>query len=134
MLMWGFLRQLVEESDKKRFEIVGDRIRALYGPSFPVYLRLEEDRRVEWLYHGTTAEAADRILVKGLQQMKRMWIHLSPTIDIAKQVGKRRTSNPVILVVNCAEARKAGLKFYKASDYVYLSKSVPAKYIRRLRA
>jgi len=63
-----------------------------------------------------------------------MWVHLSPTIDIATQVGKRRTSNPVILVVNCAEARKAGLKFYKAPDQVYLCKYVPARYVQRLRA
>jgi len=130
----GFLRLLVEESERKRFEIVGNRIRALYGHSFPVYLRLEEDGRVEWLYHGTTSEAEDVILERGLQPMKRMWVHLSPTQDIATQVGKRRTSSPVILVVNCAEARKAGLKFYKASDQVYLCKFVPAKHIRRLRA
>jgi putative RNA 2'-phosphotransferase len=130
----GFLRRLVEESEQKRFEIVGNRIRALYGHSVPVYLRLEEDRAVEWLYHGTTAEAAKEILEKGLKPMKRMWVHLSPTIDIATQVGKRRTSNPAILVVNCNEARKAGMKFYKASDQVYLCKSMPAKYIQRLPA
>jgi putative RNA 2'-phosphotransferase len=130
--MGSFKRRVVEESERKRFEIVGNRIRALYGHSFPVYLCLEEDGRVEWLYHGTTFEAAVEILEKGLQPMKRQWVHLSPTKDIAAQVGKRRTSNPVILVVNCAEARKAGLKFYKASDQVYLSKLVPAKCIRRL--
>jgi len=129
-----FLRRLVEEGERKRFEIVGNRIRALYGHSFLVYLRLEEDRRVEWLYHGTTVEAADVILEQGLQPMRRMWVHLSPTKDIANQVGKRRTNSPVILVVDCAEARKAGLKFYKASDHVYLCKFVPAEYVRRLRA
>jgi putative RNA 2'-phosphotransferase len=129
-----FLRRLVEESERKRFEIVGNGIRALYGHSVPVYLRLEEDRGVEWLYHGTTSEAAREILEKGLQPMKRLWVHLSPTIDIANQVGKRRASNPVILVVNCIEARKAGLKFYKASDQVYLSKFVSGKYIRRFHA
>jgi putative RNA 2'-phosphotransferase len=98
---------LVEESERKRFEIVGNRIRALYGHSVPVYLRLEEDRAVEWLYHGTTTEAAKEILEKGLKPMKRMWVHLSPTKDIATQVGKRRTNSPLILVVNCKEARKA---------------------------
>jgi putative RNA 2'-phosphotransferase len=129
-----FLRRLVEESERKRFEIVGNRIRALYGHSVPVYLRLEEDKLVEWLYHGTTAEATKEILSKGLKPMKRMWVHLSPTKDIAIQVAKRRTNSPIILVVNCTEARKAGLKLYKASEQVYLSKFVPAQYIRRLRA
>ena len=129
-----FLRRMVEESERKRFEIVGNRIRALYGHSVPVYLRLEADEGVEWLYHGTTSEAADVILEQGLQPMKRLWVHLSPTKDTAIQVGKRRTSSPVILVVNCAEARRQGLKFYKASEQVYLCKFVPTKYIRRLRA
>jgi putative RNA 2'-phosphotransferase len=88
---------------------------------------------VEWLYHGTTEEAAKEILEQGLKPIKRVWVHLSPTKDIATQVGMRRTSNPVILVVNCGEARKAGLRFYKASDQVYLCKFVHAKHIRRLR-
>ena len=126
-----FVRRLVEESERKRFEIVGNRIRALYGHSVPVYLGLEEDKAVEWLYHGTTAEASKEILEKGLKPMKRLWVHLSPTKDIATQVGKRRTNNPVILVVNCNEARKAGLKLYKASEQVYLSKFVPGKYIKK---
>ncbi|HKZ93397.1 MAG TPA: RNA 2'-phosphotransferase [Candidatus Bathyarchaeia archaeon] len=65
--------------------------------------------------------------MKGLQPMKRLRVHLSPTIDIATQVGKRRTSSPVILVVDCAQARRHGLKFYKASEQVYLCKFVPAK-------
>jgi putative RNA 2'-phosphotransferase len=128
----GFLRRLVEESERKRFEIVGNRIRALYGHSVPVYLRLEEDTHVEYLFHGTTEEAAKEILGKGLKPMKRMWVHLSPTIHIATQVGKRRTSKPIILVVSCAEARKIGLRFYKASDQAYLCECVPAKYIRGL--
>jgi putative RNA 2'-phosphotransferase len=67
-----------------------------------------------------------------LKPMKRMWVHLSPTKDIATQVGKRRTNNPVILVVNCTEARKASFKFYKASEQVYLCKFIPAEFIRRL--
>jgi putative RNA 2'-phosphotransferase len=129
-----FLRRLVEESERKRFEIVGNRIRALYGHSVPVFLRLEEDKTVEWLYHGTTTEAAKEILMEGLKPMKRLWVHLSPTKDIAVQVGKRRTSNPVMLVVNCSEARKEGLKFYEVSEQVYLCKFVPAKYIRRLHS
>jgi putative RNA 2'-phosphotransferase len=129
-----FLRRMVEESERKRFEIAGNRIRALYGHSVPVYLRLEEDRRVERLYHGTTSEAAGEILEKGLKPMKRLWAHLSPTEEIAVEVGRRRAGSPVILVVDASEARKAGFRFYKASDQVYLCKFVPAKYIRRLRA
>ena len=128
-----FVRRLVEESERKRFEIVGNRIRALYGHSVPVYVRLEEDGGVEWLYHGTTSDAALEILEKGLQPMTRLWVHLSPTKDIANQVEKRRTSNPVILVVDCSEARKQGSKFYRASEQVYLCKFVPAEYIKRSR-
>jgi len=130
----GFLVRLVEESPRKRFEVVDGRIRALYGHSVPVYLRLDEDEGVERLFHGTTEEAAEQILAVGLKPMKRRWVHLSPTRELAAEVGGRRMSEPVVLVVDCVEARRAGLKFYRASDQVFLCKFVPARYVRRLRA
>ena len=64
--------------------------------------------------------------------MKRRWAHLSPTIEIAIKVGMRRTRKPVILEIDAEKARKNGIKFYKATDQVYLTKYVPPKYIKRI--
>ena len=126
------IREIVEKSERKRFEIRNGRIRAVYGHSIPVNLDLKEDRRIKILYHGTTPEAAEKILKTGLKPMKRRWAHLSPTIDIAIKVGMRRTRKPVILEIDAEKARKNGIRFYKATDQVYLTKYVPPKYIKRI--
>jgi len=129
----NFLIKMVNESERKRFEIAGEKIRALYGHTVDVYVHLEEDKLIARLYHGTTPQAAQEILEKGLQPMKRMWVHLSPTEEIAREVGKRRTSSPTVLVIDAVEARSQGIRFYMATDKVYVCKHVPAKYIKPLR-
>ena len=121
--------EIAERSDRKRFEIIGSKIRALYGHTIPVKLELEEDRVVKVLYHGTTPEAAHKIMRDGLKPMRRRWVHLSPTIEIAMEVGKRRTNNPVILRINVAAARKNGVRFYRATDKVYVCDAVLPRYL-----
>ena len=125
-----FISEIVEKSDRKRFEVVGNRIRALYGHTIPVKLELEEDTETKVFYHGTTPDAASRILKVGLKPMKRRWVHLSPTVEIATEVGLRRTKNPVILEIDAEAARKNGLRFYKATDKVYVCSAIHPRYIR----
>lgn len=129
----SFIREIVYGSGKRRFEIFGDRIRALYGHTLPVDIKFEEDETIEKLYHGTTADAASKILKGGLKPMGRRWVHLSPTVEIAREVGLRRTGDPVILEVDARAAREGGIRFYKATDKVYLCDFVPPKYIRYVR-
>jgi len=125
-----FIFEIVEKSDRKRFEIVEDKIRALYGHTIPVELELQEDRTVKVLYHGATWDAASKILKADLKPMKRKWVHSSPTIKIAKEIGLRRTRKPVILEINAEAARNNGVRFYKASDRVYLCNNLSPKYIK----
>ena len=125
-----FIREVVERSERQRFEIRDEKIRALYGHSIHVDLGLKEDKSRRVLYHGTTPEAASRILKEGLKPMGRRWVHLSSTPEVARKIGRRRTRNPVILEVDVERARKDGLRFYKATDKVYLSQEIPSKYIR----
>lgn len=124
------IREIVEKSDRRRFEIKDGKIRALYGHSIRVKLDLKEDRWIKVLYHGTTGEAASRILRIGLKPMKRNWVHLSPSMEVAKLIGLRRTSKPVILEIDAEKARRGGVKFYKATDEIYLCKKVPPSFIR----
>ncbi len=125
----SFIYRIVEKGEKKRFEIVENKIRALYGHTIPVEIELKEDKNTKVFYHGTTSEAVFKILKSGLKPMKRLWVHLSPSVEIARDVGLRRTRKPVILKVNAEAARKDGIKFYKATDKVYLCSFVPPKYI-----
>lgn len=122
--------EIVEKSSRRRFEIVDNKIRALYGHTIPVRLMLEEDKVANVLYHGTTPNATSKIMNVGLKPMKRRWVHLSPTAEIATEVGLRKTKNPVILEIDVQAARKKGLIFYKATDEVYLCRSVAPEYVR----
>jgi len=124
---------IVEKSERRRFEVKNGKIRALYGHSIPVDLKLKEEKTIEILYHGTTPEAAEKIMRTGLKPMKRRWVHLSPTIDIAIEVALRRTRKPAVIEVDVKRARKDGkIKFYKATEQVYLCNEIPPKYLRRI--
>ena len=125
--------KIVEDCDRTRFEIVDNKVRALYGHTMSVQQELEEDMVGKMFFHSTTLGAAYKILIVGLKPMKRRWVHLSPTLEIAVDVGLRRTKQPVILEVNAEEARKEGVKFYKATDKVYLCASIPPNLIKRVR-
>ena len=125
-----FIRAVVEKSDRRRFQIVDDRIRAIYGHTIDVEVKFPVDEKVRFLYHGTSVQSAAVILKEGLKPMKRRWVHLSTTPKMAKDVGRRRTSKPIILVVDAEKARKEGMQFYEATNQVYLSDEVPSKFIK----
>jgi len=128
----SFIIEVVNRGGRKRFEIVGNKMRALYGHSIRVEVELEEDKSVTVLYHGTTPEAASEILRNGLKPMKRRWVHLSPTKEIAIEVGRRRTTKPVVLEINARDARKRGILFFKVTDHVFVCRKVPPEYIKLL--
>lgn len=129
-------KQLINELANgrgNRFEVVNNKIRARYGHTIDAEIPRQADTSVEVLYHGTTPEAAARILRTGLKPMKRWWVHLSPTEEIALAVGRRRTANPVVLKINAKAARQEGLRFYRVTDTVFLVSEVPPRHVRRLR-
>ena len=123
--------RVMEVSNKKRLEIVGERIRAMYGHSFPMQIKYEEETPPVMLYHGTAKRFLDSIKKEGLKPMSRQYVHLSENTETAKMVGKRRDSDPVILYINTVEAIKAGVKFYRANDKVWLCKELPPQFIKQ---
>lgn len=126
------LETIIRTSDKKRHEIVGDKIRALYGHSIPMRIKKEEITPPDILYHGTTHKAAKEIFSEGLKPMVRQYVHLSKDIETAVSVGKRRESNPVLLVVDAKKAHQDGVKFYEGNDKVILADFVPPEYIKTM--
>ena len=122
--------KVMEVSNKKRLEIIGERIRAMYGHSFPMQIKYEEETPPVMLYHGTAKRFLDSIKKEGLKPMSRQYVHLSEDTETAKMVGKRRDSDPVILYIDTVEAIKAGVKFYKANDKVWLCKELLPQFIK----
>lgn len=123
------IQNIINKFDKKRFEINENKIRALYGHSVPFKIEKTPIKPPDILYHGTTNEAYKRIIVNGLLPQSRQYVHLSLTMDVAKQVGLRRCKEPVILVVNAGKAYKEKIKFYKGNEFVWLADKIPPKYI-----
>ncbi|MDY0093179.1 MAG: RNA 2'-phosphotransferase [Candidatus Vecturithrix sp.] len=124
------LCRMIDVSDKKRHQIEGDRIRALYGHSIPGKLLKKKACPPEQLYHGTTQSVVERIREQGLLPMDRQYVHLSIDIGIAMQVGRRKDRNPVILEVAAKEAFECGVNFYIGNDAVWLADQIPPKFIR----
>lgn len=123
------LEHIIEISDKKRHEIQGDKIRALYGHSIPMHISKDLIVPPDVLYHGTTHKALDAILNDGLKPMGRQYVHLSIDTDTAIQVGKRRDNNPIILKIDADKAYHEGVRFYKGNDKVVLADYISSSYI-----
>ncbi len=126
------LEYIIEHSDKKRHEIVGDKIRALYGHSLPNKIEKIKAIPPSVLYHGTAKRFLDSILKDGLLPMSRQYVHLSVDTDMATLVGKRRDKEPIILEIDAKQASDDGIVFYIGNDKVWLADKIPAKYIKVL--
>lgn len=124
------IREVVETSEKQRFEISAGRIRARYGHSVPQAVTYPEVEPPELLYHGTSPEALPAIRAEGLRSMKRQYVHLSLDTEQAKIVGRRHSRRPVVLTVRAREAWQAGVKFYRPEARLFLSPAVPAAFIQ----
>jgi putative RNA 2'-phosphotransferase len=123
------IQEILDQSEKKRFELVGDKIRAFYGHSTPEKIVYKVTEPPVNLYHGTTPETASKILLEGLKPMSRQYVHLSKTIDIAHNVAGRRTNSPIILKIEAKKAYANEVKFYNPSDVIWLSDFVSSEFI-----
>ncbi|WP_027399775.1 RNA 2'-phosphotransferase [Anaerovorax odorimutans] len=131
---WALLKvddlfKMIDASDKKRHEIVDNKIRALYGHSVSSKIRKESNEPPEYLYHGTARRFIDSIKEKGLLSQERQYVHLSLDKETALQVGKRRDKNPVILTIKATLAWQNGVSFYKGDDKIWLADSIKSEYI-----
>jgi putative RNA 2'-phosphotransferase len=122
------LLDVVENNDKKRFEIVDGRIRARQGHSLPVSLELDPVTPPETLFHGTATRYLSAIQRDGLKKRRRHHVHLSPDVETARRVGMRH-GKPVILQIDAATMYQDGHIFYLSGNGVWLTERVPWRYI-----
>ncbi len=121
------IRYLIKNSEKKRFELIDGKIRALYGHSIDVNIE-KETKPPETLYHGTSPNSISSIFEESLKPMGRQYVHLSRTKEEARSVGKRHHPDPSILKIDSLEAWEDGVDFYERGD-LYLSESIPPEYL-----
>jgi len=128
------LSRMISEADKKRHELVGGRIRALYGHSTPFRLLKVKAEPPAFLYHGTTPFAVATIRQQGLRPMSRQYVHLSADIATAQQVGRRKTKAPELLQIKAAAASASGVPFYRGNEKVWLADAIPSAFIGSILA
>lgn len=123
------LMAMIENSEKKRHEIVDGKIRAFYGHSIPMHICKEKQQPPYELFHGTARRFLENIKSDGLLPMSRQYVHLSCDMETAFQVGKRHDAKPVILKINSFEAWNNGVLFYHGNEKVWLANGIPFEYI-----
>jgi len=116
----------------QRFEITGNRIRARYGHTLPQAIEYEVAQPPDFLFHGTTPESADAILAEGLKPIERQRVHLSVDTPAAREVGRHRCPDPVVLRIDTVCAQKGGAKFYCGGPAVWLSDEIAVQCITRV--
>jgi putative RNA 2'-phosphotransferase len=123
---------MIESSAKQRHELVGDKIRALYGHSLPGRIVRKPAQPPEFLFHGTAPETYRAIRHAGLLPMGRQYVHLSNDIETGLAVGRRKSKSPIVLRVAAAEAAQVPIAFYEGNNKVWLAAHVPAQFIQCL--
>ena len=123
------IEQVIATSSKVRYQLDGDRIRALYGHSVPGKLTKRPAPPPEILYHGTQSRTLPLIRASGLKPMRRQYVHLSVDTDMAQMVGARRGDGVVILTVRADDAAAAGVVFYEGNAQVWLADGIAPEWI-----
>lgn len=123
------LETMVERAPKRRHEIDGDRIRALYGHSVPGRIVKTTGVPPAVLFHGTAASSVPAILTDGLCPMGRQFAHLSADRETAHAVGLRKDAAVAILVIRAAEAHAQGVRFWQGNQMVWLADYIPPAFI-----
>jgi len=124
------IEELSRSFDKVRWEfsVTGDKIRATHGHSIEVILDEKTSQPPALLYHGTASNKIANIKEHGLLPMQRQFVHLSTNKDVALSVGKRH-GRALLIEIDTAPLTKAGWKFYKTSDNVWLTTKIPNEYL-----
>lgn len=126
----AMLEEIVATDEKRRYSFSEDKrlIRANQGHSVPVDVELRRVAPPEYLYHGTCERFVPSIEEQGLRRMSRLYVHLSSDTDTAMKVGARH-GKPVVLRVSAGEMERDGYAFFLSENGVWLTESVPPKYI-----
>ena len=127
------LEEIVRTNNKQRYSFNEDhtKIRANQGHSLSVDVELKEAVPPEVLYHGTGNKSVASIEKEGLLPMGRLYVHLSKDVDTARKVGSRH-GKPVIFIVKAGQMQREGYGFYLSENEVWLTKTVPTRYLEIL--
>ena len=131
---WSYVRrshimEVASTSERERFEIQDEKIRAIYGHSLPHRIHYEPAAPPKILYHGTRRKSYQHILQRGLDPMGRSYVHLTTSPELAVRIGRRRDLQPVLLEIQAQRASEEGVALYLANPLIYLADHIPSSFI-----
>ena len=122
---------LIETDPKGRYQFQDGKIRATYGHTFDVDLDLPTENIPDVLFYPTSDADWAGLQANGLKPADRKMVHLSRTYEAALEAGRVRNPSPVIIEIDAKAARTGGIVIMKAGKTVYLTREVPAEFLRR---
>lgn len=123
------LEALVDTDPKGRYVITAGKIRATYGHTIELDIRLDCENIPDELFYPTSEEEVEDLLENGIEPTDRSMVHLSKTFADAMSAGLVHTEDPIILGVDTNACMDAGFDIGKAARTVYLCHSVPPEAI-----
>lgn len=132
------LKKIVAEDNKGRYRFSEDmsKIKACQGHSVPwVEPEVEILPPPEFLYHGTTAEAVEKIMASGaIKKMKRHAVHTHAVPEFAWLSADRWRGKvtPVLVKIAAAKMHEEGFVFGKTENDVWCIEEVPARFIEEV--
>ena len=130
----AMLEKIVETNSKQRYSFNEDKtlIRAIQGHSIVVDVELPNKQPPVILYHGTGEKYVSSIDEQGLSPKSRLYVHLSGDEATATIVGSRH-GRPVVYEVLASQMYHDGYEFFQSVNGVWLTKSVPVQYLKKLK-
>lgn len=119
------IEAIVGTDVKGRYMISNGSIRATYGHTIPLNIRLDGSDVPSELYYPVAVEDVDAILSDGISPTDRSMVHLSLTFADARRAGEVRLDDPVVLEVDTARCISMGEDIGKAATTVFLCRRVP---------
>lgn len=128
------LEKIVKKDSKQRYSFNEDKtlIRANQGHSIDVDVELPKKQPPATLYHGTGEKYVASIDEQGLIPKSRLYVHLSGDEATATIVGSRH-GRPVVYEVLASQMYHDGYEFFQSVNGVWLTKSVPVQYLKKLK-
>lgn len=128
------LHEIVETNDKKRFEFSKDNkfIRAVQGHTINVDVDLKEEQPPNTLYHGTCTQFLASIMKNGLKKQKRLYVHLTEDINIAKNNGSRY-GKPCVIIIDTQKMLNNNIKFWHSKNNVWLTNDIEPSYFKEIK-
>lgn len=127
------LEDIVAQDSKGRYRFDPDhtKIKACQGHSIPwVEPELDLLPPPDYLYHGTTTTAAEKILRSGaIHKMNRHAVHMQADPRMAWQSATRWHLTPVVLKIDAGTMHRAGFVFGKTENDVWCTEAVPTEFI-----